>query len=220
MKIDEEDDSSQLWTPDSIFNKLIPDTFIHSRSLLLSGLEDGLSLGGKHTLSKLEEGSGLASALRAIPLEALQKIVFGKSTMTVEEVLAVLEPNYCRCEGGWEGTDKQLADEQRKQEKFFEGDFKKYLREEASKNSDFLEEFVQFCTGSNYLPFASPGVDKPFKITVEFNFTQPEPGCHPMAHTCVDTIRLPGTGIYFGSFDKLCKKMKEALAQCSRFDME
>jgi len=220
MKIDEEDDNSQLWTPDSIFKKLIPDTFIHSRSLILSGLEDGLSLGGKKTSSKLEEGSGLAVALRAIPLEAVQKIIFGKSTMTVEEVLAVLEPDYCKCEGDWEGDDERKAEERREQEKFFEGDFKRYLREEASKNSDFLEEFVQFCTGSNYLPFVSPGDDKPFKITVEFNFTQPEPGCHPMAHTCVNTIRLPGTGIYWGNFDLLREKMKEALAQCSRFDFE
>jgi len=217
-KVDEDDDNSKLWNPDSIFEQLIPDEFIRSRSLLLGCLEDGLSVGGKEKSSALEKGSGLAAAFRTIPLEALQKILFGKSTMTLEDVLAVLEPEYCKCEGEWEGTDDDLSVQQKGQEQFFEGELKRYLTEEACKNSDFLEDFVQFCTGSNYLPFASPG-EKAFKIIVEFNFTAPQPGCHPLAHTCVNTIRLPGTLMYFDDYDLFHDKMEEALAQCSRFDM-
>ena len=115
-QMNEDDENSELWTPDSIFKQLIPDQFIRSRSLLLGGLEDGLSVGGKQKSSTLEEGSGLAAAFRAIPLEALQKILFGKSTMTLEEVLAVLKPDYCKYEGKWEGTDNELIVQQKEQE--------------------------------------------------------------------------------------------------------
>mmetsp|Transcript_38179 Transcript_38179/g.80336 ORF Transcript_38179/g.80336 Transcript_38179/m.80336 type:complete len:882 (-) Transcript_38179:220-2865(-) len=218
--VDEDDDTSELWTPDLIFKKLIPDEFIRSRSVLLGGLADGLSLERtQNSGTPLEKGSSLAAAFRSFSLEALQSILFGKSKMTVEEVLAVLEPDYCQSEGKWEGTDEQIEEEKEKQKEFFEGDFKRYIREEAGKSPDFLEDFVEFCTGSTYIPFSSPG-EKAFKIIVEFNFTSPEPGQLPMSHTCVNTIRFPGMGIYFGDYNLFGEKMELALAQCSRFDMK
>mmetsp|Transcript_38426 Transcript_38426/g.65655 ORF Transcript_38426/g.65655 Transcript_38426/m.65655 type:complete len:86 (-) Transcript_38426:332-589(-) len=72
--------------------------------------------------------------------------------MTAEEVLAVLEPDYCQSEGKWEGTDEQIEEEKEKQKEFFEGDFKRYIKEQAEKSSHFLEKFVQFCTGIKLYP--------------------------------------------------------------------
>ena len=212
--------STVLWTPDSIFNKLIPDEFVRSRSLLLNAQEEGLSIESEQTPFALEKGSGLAKAFRCFPLEALQTILFGRSTITLDEVLSILTPDYCNYEGDcWEGTDSDMIQHREQQEHFFDGDFKRYLKEESSKKSNFLEEFVQFCTGMNYIPYVAPG-EETFKIIVEFNFMAPEPGGHPLAHTCVNTIRLPGMDMYFGDYDVFCQKMEESLAHCNRFDME
>eukprot|EP00579_Thalassiosira_antarctica_P028636 CAMPEP_0202002644 /NCGR_PEP_ID=MMETSP0905-20130828/8440_1 /ASSEMBLY_ACC=CAM_ASM_000554 /TAXON_ID=420261 /ORGANISM="Thalassiosira antarctica, Strain CCMP982" /LENGTH=270 /DNA_ID=CAMNT_0048559605 /DNA_START=15 /DNA_END=827 /DNA_ORIENTATION=+ len=207
----EGDDNSELWTPDSIFKELIPDQFINSRSILLRGLEDGLSVGGKQKISSLAKGAGVADAFRAIPLEALQMILFGKSIEDVEEVLAVLTPHYCKSKESWEGTADELIAQRNEQEQFFEGDFKRFLREEASKNIEVLEDFVQFCTGSNYIPFRPPD-EKAFEIIVEFSSPKPAPGEHPFAHTCDQTIRLPGTMRNYENYDVFYEKMKEALA--------
>ena len=78
---------------DTLFSEYIPDTFIRNRSLVLSGLMDGLSLYGKmNALETLEEGSELCSMLHPVPLEALSKILFARSDLNIEDVLEILFP--------------------------------------------------------------------------------------------------------------------------------
>ena len=82
----------------------------------------------------------------------------------------------------WEGSveDKQIQIDL--QQQFYENDFKRYLEEGSKRADDFLSKFVAACTGSSYLPFVTSYDKNPFRIQIEFNFTQ-EPFCYPKCHT-------------------------------------
>ena len=79
----------------------------------------------------------------------------------------------------------------KEQEKFFNVDFQKYLRESAEEDSSFLVKFVQCATGSNYLPY-----DKTFKIYIEFDFSR-RPEKLPKIHSFTHEIRIPGYELLF-----------------------
>ena len=57
----EKDENGNEWTKESFFSKYIPNNFLKSRSKLLLGLRDGLSIGGSSDPSEdcLEQGCGL-----------------------------------------------------------------------------------------------------------------------------------------------------------------
>lgn len=203
------DNEGKSWTLESIFLKFIPTEFIYSRSILLKAFADGLTLGGKPGTSDLRDGCGLAGVLRAVPLQAVQKILFSRHDVLLDDVLSKLCPRFCQGVEEWDGNESELISLRNKQEQFFENDFKRYLKERASQPS-FLGKFVEFVTGSNNLPFLSPD-ETAFKIVVEFNLISPGPCCHPFARTCTNTIRLPGNGLYFNDYDLFCKKMDEAV---------
>lgn len=90
---EEREDGSGKWTKDAIFAEYIPDTFVTSRSIVMSGLIDGLSLNGNTEASnKLEEGSQLRNILRHVPLEAVMKILFARPATTFDDVKDAIKP--------------------------------------------------------------------------------------------------------------------------------
>jgi len=92
----------------------------------------------------------------------------------------------------------------KEQEKFFNVDFQKYLRESAEEDSSFMVKFVQCATGSNYLPY-----DKTFKICIEFDFSR-RPGKFPKIHSCTHEIRIPGyegDELFFSDYQKFKTRM-------------
>eukprot|EP01083_Nonionella_stella_P222728 794476_1 len=83
------DENGNEWTPDTFFEKYIPDNFIHSSKILLGSLQEGLTIGNKPGLSNdLEKGCGLSSILSMVPLEAIQCIFFAKPDIKFEDLLA------------------------------------------------------------------------------------------------------------------------------------
>ena len=94
------DDYGIELTPESFFAKYIPETFIHSRKMLLGSLQDGLTIGGCSSPDASAEndiamGCGMARDLFfSVPLEAIQKIYFSKSCISLEDLLAVIVPKY------------------------------------------------------------------------------------------------------------------------------
>jgi hypothetical protein len=78
------DKNGNPFTRDTIFSERIPNELIKSRSVVLGGLMDGLSLRGKRDASiKLEEGSELSSILGPVPLEAVAKILFARPRLCI-----------------------------------------------------------------------------------------------------------------------------------------
>ena len=92
------DDDGKELTSKSFFANYIPDTFIHSRKMLLVSLQDGLTIGGcssPDAPSDIAMGCGLARDLFfSVPLEAIQKIHFSKSCISLEDLLKVIVPVY------------------------------------------------------------------------------------------------------------------------------
>ncbi len=78
------------------------------------------------------------------------------------------------------------------QEIFFNGDFKRYLRESADEDSNFLVKFVECVTGSNFLPYRDG------QIQIEFSFAQTEG--FPNFHTCSRQIVIPGYDYYWSDY--------------------
>lgn len=216
------DEDGIPWTTDSIISKFVPNQFIYSRSILLGALADGLTLEGKpsSTPNDLREGCGFARILNTVPLEAVQRILFSRPSITLDDVLGILSPIYCAGDADWDGKAEDLIFLRSKQEEFYNNDFKRYLSEGSTEATSFLTNFIQCCTGSNYLPFMTHD-GTPFKVIVEFNIISPEAGCHPLFQTCSNTILLPGMGLYFDDYELFQQKTNEAIdSSFNQFNMQ
>lgn len=89
----ETDDNGNPWTPETIFSHRIPKEFIHTRSIILGGIIDGLSLRGKRDLSQsISKGSELCHMLRNVPIEAISKILFARPNLSFDDVHSALVP--------------------------------------------------------------------------------------------------------------------------------
>ena len=92
---DERDENGNEWTKETFFQKYIPDKFINSRSILLGGINDGLTLPPDHSASdNLLEGCGISSLFSEFPIEAIQRIHFAKPYITLEDLLGALNPKF------------------------------------------------------------------------------------------------------------------------------
>jgi hypothetical protein len=86
------DDEGNPWTTDTIFSKRIANEFIDTRSLILGGLIDGLSLRGKRdtSLEELHKGSELSGLLSHVPIAACSKILFARPNLSYDDVYTSL----------------------------------------------------------------------------------------------------------------------------------
>lgn len=92
---DELDENGNEWTKETFFQKYIPNKLINSRSLLLGGIKDGLTLLSDHSSSgNLSEGCGISSIFSEFPTEAIQRIHFSKPYITLEDLLGALNPKF------------------------------------------------------------------------------------------------------------------------------
>jgi hypothetical protein len=64
-------------------------------------------------------------------------------------------------------SEEDLESYQVQQEAFYNTVFLPYLRNESEKNSEFLSQFVECCTGSSCLPYVVAG-GNPVQIQVVF----------------------------------------------------
>jgi len=195
---EERDENGNEWTRDSIFEKYIPTTFIRTRKILLGSLRDGLTFFGSEqdASDDLEKGCGLSRTLAMVPMEAIHHIYFAKPDISVEDLWGVLKPKYGEGEPdvAWGMSEKDKERHKKEQEIFFNGGFKKYLEESAKEDQSFLDKFLEFATGSNFLPY-----DKEFKINIEFNFSL-DPVGYPNSHACTFDVVMPGVDSFFSDY--------------------
>jgi hypothetical protein len=88
----EKDRDGNELTQDTLFSQWVPDNYIKTRSMVLGGLMDGLSLRGKQDAVEKLDGSSLRNILCPIPIETISKILFARPHLVFEDVKEVLEP--------------------------------------------------------------------------------------------------------------------------------
>eukprot|EP00956_Cyclotella_meneghiniana_P004100 scaffold4989_cov64-Cyclotella_meneghiniana.AAC.1 len=240
------DDMGNPWTVETIFSKRISIEFIDTRSIILGGLIDGLSICGKkcRILEELHQGSDLRCHLSCVPIEAISKILFARPNLSYEDVYEALcagelywfhKTRYMKVivnpfnhvllaynqPENWKDEQKQTQENmdyyRQEQERFYETVFLPYIQEEAKKDPSFLSKFVECCTGSSCLPYTVGG-DSPVQITVEFNLGL-DALEWPNFHTCEMEMVLSGHVTH--DADSFREMMNNAIELCrTRFEME
>jgi len=214
---EERDENGDAWTTDTFFRSYIPNTFIHTRKILLGSLQDGLTFGGKPNPSNdLEKGCGISSIFAMVPMKAIQHVYFARPAISLEDLWAVLEPKFGvgvpDVNLGMDETAKEQQIEE--QREFYHGNFKKYLKESDEEDKTFLVKLVEAATGSNYLPF-----DEKFKINIEFSFGL-DPCGYPNFHACTFDVVIPGYSVHFDDFKTFKEKMNFVIGEVyNKFDM-
>ena len=100
------------------------------------------------------------------------------------------------------------------QDIFFNITLKEVIRE---MDNDDLESFISFCTGFNYLPHRHH--NGAFKIKIEFNVSEMEEMSLPVAHTCVNTLKLPAQA--YGNDKEIFKsKLHKAMKLSKGFSIQ
>jgi hypothetical protein len=149
------------------------------------------------------------------PLEAVNIMFFSPPHgATVNELISVLEcTDY--------STKRRLAETQKKifyRDSVNEnesGFLKEILYELEKKQKSIAGDFLEFATGSRYLP--QRPTECKFKIVIEFH-DEMESNALPMAHTCVKVVKFPSSA-YDGKKDILHEKLVHALANKKYFMM-
>ena len=247
---DERDENGNEWTKETFFQKYIPDKFINSRSILLGGIKDGLTLPPDHSSSdNLLEGCGISSLFSEFPIEAIQRIHFAKPYITLEDFLGALNPKFG--EGGMlctlslliEKIDRALSNSlflRIIMNTFYvEPDIawgmskKDKERQEEKQKSFYKGGFMKYLKESadedesflvKFVECATGSnylpFDKNFKINIEFNFSLDV--TLPKFHSCTRDVMLPGVEAFFADYESFKNdKMNFAINEVyNQFNME
>ena len=74
-------------------------------------------------------------------------------------------------------------------QKQFETRFTEFVRQKMKDDPTFMANFVEFCTGSPFLPDIDLNPD--FHIRLEYNWSEMEQDFLPVVHTCDNCIKIP-----------------------------
>jgi len=176
---------------------------IRRRDLAINAIKNGLTLNGKFPIH---------AVLKSMPIEAIERLIFSKAEITPEDVIKILDPIY---------SNHTIPTVKDGQMKFFDSTLKGIIQERGSRKEDgqeFLHDFIEFITGSKFLPSiqGNPG----FRINIAFNCTETNTDNLPTAHTCINTMTIPG-GFYNGDANVFQERLDKAFSYgVSRFNME
>jgi hypothetical protein len=168
---------------------------VDDRKIALGAMKRGLTLNGSLDLSLL---------FGSMPSEAIEEIFFARQNVKAEDIISSLA--YFSKSSCTEHQENILRIfETENGEKCVEGYLPSLLHERGS-DAEFLAKFVQFASGSSFIP------NSDFKILVEFtSFHDAEvgqeedegdkmsPDALPIAHTCENTLTFPATAYYDAS---------------------
>jgi hypothetical protein len=144
-----------------------------------------------------------------MPLEAVNRFVFGNSKYSAEDVIARLEVKYCGEEILRE-TQKMLIEE------VLKPILRDWANEDCGNGNTLLSRFVKFCTGKSYLPHPS---QTKTKIMVEFEGEELlSKDAFPKAHTCENMLGLPEQA-YDANRETFESKLRESVKYCDVYSM-
>ena len=221
------DDNHDLITAETFFSVFVEKFYITSTNIALGAVREGLMI-------HADDNSGVSGIYRAVPSKVLDLIAFATPELTVDHVLAFLEPRYCEVveyenEYGKPVEAKVEPQLIAEQEYFFNKTLPGVLRDLYEKDiedkesyakkirrkRDILSKFVYYCTGSSYLP--NPDIKQDGdSIFIEFSAVEMSEDKLPEAHTCVNTLKVPHT-VWGNDADLLASKLLKAFRLISKF---
>jgi hypothetical protein len=155
-----------------------------------------------------------------VPLEAVNKILFSKNKLTIEDFLDE-NGSHRILVSVVEGHEKDIYDRLVPENiDLLMSGIGKFLRKKSLSDNNFLGTFLSYCTGQSFIPdLGCP--ESSFKVTVEFNFSEMDKDSWPVAHTCDNVLKLPGTA-YDGNAETFASKLEKAMAYSAEasFSME
>lgn len=151
----------------------------------------------------------------AMPLEALNYLLFCNHIIKPGDLIRALVPDYNMPEGDphFTGNECQHSVLSVKGDGTKEGILVDLLMD---SDEEFLRDFLSYATGYQYMPSSDS-----FCITVEFNYKEMTFESLPVAHTCDFVLKLPGQG-YDGNLEVLKQKLDLSfdLVKAYRYDMK
>ena len=115
----------------------------------------------------------------------------------------------------FEATNSIIYKEIQKQ---FETRFTELVQQKMKDDPTFIANFVEFCTGSPFLPDIDLNPD--FHIRLEFNASEMEQDFLPVVHTCDNCIKIPARA-YYADIEVFQHKLATAMRLCgNNFDMQ
>jgi hypothetical protein len=144
---------------------------------------------------------------KSIPLDALSRIHFANPNLKAHDFLdenGEWLPFICPISQDY-GEDEALLAEFAGNQFQIMNALKDIVRKE---DSEWLGDFLCFCTGSSFLPDVS--IHSKYKLTIEFNLVETHPEMLPVAHTCVHTLKLPFQA-YNGDEEKFEHKLRQSV---------
>jgi hypothetical protein len=136
---------------------------------------------------------------RFVPLEAVNKILFSKNKLTIEDFLDE-DGSHRILVSVVEGHEKDIDDLLVPDDiDLLMSGIGEFLRKKSLSDGSFLGNFLSYCTGQSFIPdLGCP--ETSFKVTVEFNFSEMNndswPVWHILATTCSSsrerrTVEMP-----------------------------
>jgi len=154
------------------------------------------------------------SLFTGCPLDGINRIIFLKQTVEIDDVISILTPDYS------EGVDPILLEAQKSVLRLnvytgkAEGVLVDVIDRLAQERPFFLNEFIRFVSGYDFIPHTG------FQIKVEFNPQEMGADHLPVSHSCDNTLKFPGQA-YDGNAEILEKNLLTSL-RCTaqgEFDM-
>ena len=192
------------------FDRFLPLYILKTRDVAISGLQEGITLGGKINLQSL---------FAIVPSRVINVLLFSNPEISAQQVIDFLEPKYSSKElvddkiVGAETVRKVMKDSQ---ERCFTKDLPDVLRDLSSgpnAKQNFLQDFLKFCTGSSYMPYL--GANPNFRILVSFSCSLRSDSL-PTANTCFNTFNIPANA-YLNDKNVLREKISQMIAACDVF---
>lgn len=123
-----------------------------------------------------------------VPNPIMNKLVFGRQDITKEMVFST-DGSLRFVQFKQDFDDKEKSLPYREIQELFETRFTEFVRQKMEDDQSFICTFVEFCTGSPFLPDIDLNPD--FHIQLEYNGSELEQDFLPVVHTCDNCIKVP-----------------------------
>jgi hypothetical protein len=167
---------------------------LNPRELAIDSLREGITLGGRMNIQKL---------LSVVPSKVVSRLFFSNPNYDVDDIVKVMKPEYLSSDSS--AYMNGLLDHQKK---CFEDILPKVLKKMAKERPNFLIDFVNYVTGTSYLPHIEANPN--FKIIVAFSSVL-QPTSLPTANTCENQFNLP-VDSYMNDTEMMEEKFEIAFA--------
>jgi hypothetical protein len=152
-----------------------------------------------------------------VPTPTVNKLVFGRQDISEEMVFSSDgRLRFIRFEQDLH--DKRTSIPYKALQNQFESRFTEFIRQKMQEDPTFISNFVEFCTGSPFLPDIDLNPD--FHVRLEYNGSEMEQDFLPVVHTCDNCIKIPAQA-YYADIEIFQEKLATVMRLSqTQFDMQ